>query len=221
MSGTYERMNYITSFGFSIRWRKQFLAKLGRNTEKLNVIDLLSGQGENWQLLKKNFPNAAFTAVDFSEQMVLRSVEKGNRVFDGKLELLCEDLLAGTLPSGHFDIVSCAYGLKTFDRDQLKSLASEVNRILKKGGKFSFVEVSKPENKVLRLLYGFYLSKVIPLLGRLMLGDPHDYRMLWIYTSKFEKSTLACGIFEEQGLKVRYERYFFGCASGFSGKKTE
>lgn len=28
MSGSYERMNYITSFGFSIRWRKQFLRSL-------------------------------------------------------------------------------------------------------------------------------------------------------------------------------------------------
>ncbi|MGO4708427.1 class I SAM-dependent methyltransferase [Chryseobacterium sp. 2TAF14] len=41
MSGSYERMNYITSFGFSIRWRKQFLSKLGKSNENLNVIDRL------------------------------------------------------------------------------------------------------------------------------------------------------------------------------------
>ena len=28
MSQSYERMNYITSFGFSIRWRHQFLNKI-------------------------------------------------------------------------------------------------------------------------------------------------------------------------------------------------
>ena len=57
MSSSYERMNYITSFGFSIRWRKQFLDKLGKSDENLNVIDLLSGLGENWTFLKNNFPN--------------------------------------------------------------------------------------------------------------------------------------------------------------------
>lgn len=33
MSSSYENMNYITSFGFSIRWRKQFLSKLGRSNK--------------------------------------------------------------------------------------------------------------------------------------------------------------------------------------------
>ncbi|WP_313578987.1 class I SAM-dependent methyltransferase [Chishuiella sp.] len=54
MSSSYENMNYITSFGFSICWRKQFLSKLGRSNKKLNIIDLLSGLGENWKYLKEN-----------------------------------------------------------------------------------------------------------------------------------------------------------------------
>lgn len=73
MSSSYERMNYITSFGFSIRWRKQFIDKLGNSNEKLNVIDLLSGLGENWTLLKRNFPNSNFYALDFSENMINQS----------------------------------------------------------------------------------------------------------------------------------------------------
>ncbi|MBD1426148.1 class I SAM-dependent methyltransferase [Sphingobacterium arenae] len=37
MSSSYERMNYITSFGFSIRWRRQFLEKLGKSNQHLNL----------------------------------------------------------------------------------------------------------------------------------------------------------------------------------------
>lgn len=47
MSKSYERMNYIASFGFSIIWRKQFIKKLDKNESKIKVIDLLSGLGEN------------------------------------------------------------------------------------------------------------------------------------------------------------------------------
>lgn len=61
MSGSYERMNYITSFGFSIRWRKQFLNKLGKSEQPLEVIDLLSGLGENRTFLKKIFQIQNFT----------------------------------------------------------------------------------------------------------------------------------------------------------------
>lgn len=55
MSKSYERMNYITSFGFSIIWRKQFIKNLEKNESNIQVIDLLSGLGENWSYIKKDF----------------------------------------------------------------------------------------------------------------------------------------------------------------------
>ncbi len=219
MSGSYERMNYITSFGFSIRWRKQFLKKLGSSNAKLNIIDLLSGLGENWLYLKKNFPESNFTALDFSEKMIENSKAKSRKIFNGNLNLLCEDILQNNLPENHYDIISCAYGLKTFNRQQLEILAKEINRILKPSGKFSFVEVSKPGNSVLYIFYRLYLSKIIPILGNLFLGDPRDYKMLWIYTENFGNSKSVKDIFERNGLKISYESYFFGCASGITGQK--
>ncbi|AKK74625.1 ubiquinone biosynthesis protein [Chryseobacterium gallinarum] len=219
MAGSYERMNYITSFGFSIRWRKQFLKKLGNSNNDLKVIDLLSGLGENWVYLHKNFPNAQFSALDFSEKMVDNSRNKAKKIFQGNLHLICENILHHHLPSDYYDIVSCAYGLKTFNAEQLEILAKEITRILKKGGKFSFVEVSRPENKWIYFFYKFYLGKVIPVLGKLFLGDPDDYKMLWVYTEQFQNSRSVKDIFEKNGLIVSYDRYFLGCASGISGWK--
>ncbi|WP_206365161.1 class I SAM-dependent methyltransferase [Sphingobacterium corticibacterium] len=219
MSSSYERMNYITSFGFSIRWRRQFLEKLGKSNQRLNVIDLLSGLGENWTFLKRNFPNATFYALDFSDKMISRSSNKSKKLFAGDLNLLCENILQNKLESNHFDIISCAYGLKTFNEQQLEVLAGEIHRILKPDGKFSFVEVSKPSKKLLCAFYGFYLEKVIPLLGKIFLGNPHDYKMLWIYTEKYGNSDLVKRIFERNNLTVTKEKYFFGCATGISGRK--
>ncbi|MDY0931735.1 class I SAM-dependent methyltransferase [Chryseobacterium sp. CFBP8996] len=219
MSGSYERMNYITSFGFSIRWRKQFLNKLGKSEHNLNVIDLLSGLGENWTYLKQNFPNSTFSALDFSEEMILQSESKGNKVFKDQLNLLCEDILQSNLESNSFDIISCAYGLKTFNKEQLEILAKEVSRILKPNGKFSFVEVSKPKNKLLYYPYKLYLSKMIPVLGKLFLGNPSDYKMLWIYTENFENCDGVKEIFSKYNLNVNSENYFYGCATGIYGTK--
>ena len=123
------------------------------------------------------------------------------------------------LPSDHFDFVICAFGLKTFNNEQLAILASEIKRILKVGGQFSFIEVSTPNNKILRTLYGFYLGRVIPVLGRLLLGNPTEYKMLWRYTKNFENAKLATEIFKMFGLKTEYKSYFYNCATGFSGYK--
>jgi ubiquinone/menaquinone biosynthesis methyltransferase len=219
MSSSYERMNYITSFGFSIRWRKQFLKKLGKSHENLHVIDLLSGLGENWKFLKQNFPNAEFYALDFSENMIRQSQGKAHHVFKNRLHLLCDNILENKLESNQFDVISCAYGLKTFNEEQLHRLAKEVHRILKPNGKFSFVEVSKPKNKLLLYCFGFYLGKIIPILGKLFLGNSEDYKMLWVYMNQFENSEKVKQIFESYNLKVNLDTYFGGCATGISGEK--
>ena len=146
MSSSYEKMNYITSFGFSIRWRKQFLNKLGKSEEKLNVIDLLSGLGENWKFIKHNFPNSNFYALDFSENMINQSSKKGEKVFKNKLNLICDNMLENNLECNSFDIISCAYGLKTFNEDQINIIAKEVHRILKPNGKFILAPIMSQIN---------------------------------------------------------------------------
>lgn len=219
MSGSYERVNYITSFGFSIRWRRQFLNKLGSSDQNLNVIDIMSGLGENWVHLKNNFQNANFSVLDFSEQMIIKSTPKAQKVFGDKVQIICANVLQNNLPANHYDFVSCAFGLKTFNEEQFNMLAKELNRILKPGGTFTFVEVSKPGNKLLSSLYGFYVGKIIPVFGKIFLGNPQDYKMLWIYTNHFKNSKRIKHIFENNGLKVEYSDYFFGCASGIQGTK--
>lgn len=219
MSSSYERMNFVTSFGFSIRWRKQFLNKLGKSNDNLNVVDILYGLGENWSFLKRNFPNSTFYALDFSENMIAQSQKKANKIFDNKLKLLFDNMLENKLDSNIFDIVSCAYGLKTFNEKQINIIAKEVHRILKPGGKFSFVEVSKPRNKLLLYFYKWYLGKIIPILGKLFLGNSEDYKMLWIYTSHFDNARKVKEIFQKYDLLVNMDEYFGGCATGIHGQK--
>jgi ubiquinone/menaquinone biosynthesis methyltransferase len=220
MSSSYERMNYITSFGFSIRWRKQFLSDFKASSERVEVIDILTGMGETWPALKRKLPNAAITALDFADEMLACAKRNNKSGFDSSITLIQQDILQNSLPGNHFDFVTCAFGLKTFDKVQLRILADEVKRILKPGGRFSFVEVSKPENKILSTLYGFYLGSVIPILGRYLLGHSFEYKMLWRYTIKFVNAKVTYEVFKDAGLRsLKYKSYFLGCATGFTGQK--
>lgn len=219
MSSSYERMNFITSFGFSIRSRRQFLKSFESTKEKVEIIDLLTGMGETWNSVKHKFPNSSLSALDFSEEMLKSAKMKSEKHFKNKVELLEKDILQNNLPSNNYDIVICAFGLKTFDNEQLEILANETKRILKPNGKFSFIEVSKPNNKVLKFFYKLYIGKIIPVLGKVLLGNPREYKMLWQYTDKFENAKIACEIFNKNGLHSEFTTYFYGCATGFSGIK--
>lgn len=219
MSSSYERMNYVTSFGFSIRWRKQCLNSLPASNDRLEIIDLMTGMGETWNSLARRFPNATISALDFSTEMLKKAAEKNKHSFSSKIKLLEEDMLNNSLADEQYDCVVCAYGLKTFDETQLTILATEVKRILKKGGRFTFVEVSKPTHPLLKLLYGFYLGSVIPILGKIMLGDPTEYKMLWKYVENFQNAENVNEIFNKVGLKSTNCSYFYGCATGIMGYK--
>lgn len=219
MSGSYERVNYLTSFGFSLRWRQQLMKKIQQHDEVHEVIDLMTGMGETWSSIVHRFPNTNLTALDFSSGMLSHAASRNEKYYQQKVKLIQADLLAATLPSNHYDVVICAFGMKTFNQDQLSKLAHEVKRILKPGGQFSFIEISKPDNLILRSLYQFYLKHLIPILGKLLLGDPAEYRMLWFYTNQFVNAKTTCELFNNAGLKTSYHSYFYGCSTGISGVK--
>lgn len=219
MSISYERMNYITSFGFSLRWRRQFIRMFEKSSEPVKIIDLLTGMGETWKPIKKKFPKAHFSALDFSQGMLTYAKHKNEHSFNNEITVLQQDVLQSKLGDNEYDFVTCAFGLKTFNLQQIEQLAQEVKRILKVGGQCSFIEVSTPRNGILKALYGLHLGKIVPFMGRILLGNPVEYRMLWKYTQKFNNVNPVIEIFKSTGLVVTPMSYFYGCATGFVGKK--
>jgi ubiquinone/menaquinone biosynthesis methyltransferase len=220
MSGSYERMNYITSFGFSLRWRHQFLAVLKPSTSKLQILDLMTGMGETWNQVYKHYPNVQLSTLDFSEGMLKVAEARNKKYHQEQVNIIHQNVLENNLPDNHFDIIISAFGLKTFNESQLQKLASETRRLLKSGGNFSFVEVSEPKYRILRMAYKLYLKHIIPILGRLLLGNPQEYKMLWQYTNAFKNSDHVVKIFKEAGLEVKRLSFFGDCASGIVGNKA-
>ena len=98
-------------------------------------------------------------------------------------------------------------------------VAREIERILKQSGTFSLVEISVPNSKMLRIPYMAYLRFCIPLVGKIFLGNPDNYRLLWAYTERFENFSFMKKCLEEAGLTVDSTQLFFGCATALYGTK--
>ncbi len=219
MSKTYDRVNTITSFGFNQRWRKKLVSELQIKQGDV-VVDLMSGMGECWKhLLADPSATPEIIGVDFSREMVEKSRSKHSNELGPSLAVLHEDVLNNSLSHDVADFVISGFGLKTFDLEQTRMLASQVHRLLKPGGMFAFLEISVPSNRVLRAAYMFYLKHIIPVFGQLFLGNPDNYRMLGVYTSKFGSVKEVAPLFDEAGLETTCKRYFFGCATVIVGRK--
>jgi demethylmenaquinone methyltransferase/2-methoxy-6-polyprenyl-1,4-benzoquinol methylase len=219
MSSSYERMNYIASFGFSERWRNQCVNSIEIKPNS-TVVDLMTGMGECWKpILKSIGKNGQLIGLDFSGGMLKRANHRKKKYPNHKINLLKENVFDNSILEDSVDSVVSGFGLKTFSEEQIEQLAIEVNRILKTSGSFSFIEVSVPKNKLFRFLYLGYLKYFIPVLGFLFLGNPNTYKMLGIYTSEFKNSNKVKNIFESNGFNVQYINYFYGCATGIKGVK--
>ena len=175
--------------------------------------------GETWNAVKKHYPNCHFTALDFSEGMLEHARKKNRTKFHNLIHVTNQNALNTNFPDQHFDVILSAFGLKTFNEEQLTQLAEEIKRLLKPDGTFSFIEVSQPTNIVLKSLYKLHLKHVVPIFGRILLGNPREYSMLWKYTEAYKNAKLTQQIFINSGLEVQFECYFGGCATGISGRK--
>ncbi|WP_157981691.1 class I SAM-dependent methyltransferase [Protaetiibacter intestinalis] len=221
MSRSYERMNVVASFGFSVRWRRQLMALVPPDVQAHRVLDAMSGMGETWSRLLRRFPRSEVAALDFSPRMVAHARERSRDRFGGRFHVYAEDMLDSGLPDASFDVVVSAFGLKTFDEEQSRRFADELARILRPGGAFAFVEVTEPPNPVLRRLYDCYLSRIIPIVGALLVSDPVEYRMLFRYLRAYgDGSRSERALAEHPALTVTRHELFFGCAVGFSGRRV-
>jgi demethylmenaquinone methyltransferase/2-methoxy-6-polyprenyl-1,4-benzoquinol methylase len=219
MSRTYGIVNLISSFGFCVRWRRQCLDQVEIQAGAV-VFDLMSGMGELWPgLATRTGPTGRIRAVDFSPVMCAQSRKTAERLHGVDIELREEDVLQNSIPDGSADIIVSSFGLKTFTSEQRACLAQEVARILRPGGKLSFLEISVPSSPLLRWPYMVYLKYGIPLMGRLLLGNPDNYRMLGIYTEAYQDCSEFVQHCRDAGLQVRQQRFFFGCATGVVGEK--
>lgn len=85
--------------------------------------------------------------------------------------------------------------------------------------KIAFIEASDPSGWMLRPLYRFYMTGVLPMIERLFPQGAQDFSMIGQYTANFGDARNFAAELEAAGLQTDYHEYFFGCASGVSGRK--
>jgi len=218
VSSSYNSINLICSLGYSNRWRNRCIKNLPNNNNNILVADLMCGRGECWPALFKKFPNAKLTAVDFSERMLAIAQKRNLNTFNNQIHLWHCDILNTVFPKNHFDIVICAFGIKTISPSEIPALTNSIYNMLKPGASFSIIDTSIPQNKIAAWCFRVYLKHFIPLIGKIFANNPH-YDALYHYTQIFNNAQSIMPIFNAAGLSSQYFTYSGACVSGISGTK--
>jgi demethylmenaquinone methyltransferase/2-methoxy-6-polyprenyl-1,4-benzoquinol methylase len=132
--------------------------------------------------------------------------------------VLEEDALCSSIETESLDAVLCSYGVKTLSQAGQDQFVREVKRILKDGGSSGWSRFPSRDSHCCACSM-FYISRIVPLVGRVLLGNPENYRMLGVYVSRFGDCRDLASRFAASGFEVRYQSFFWGCASGLAARR--
>ena len=211
----YDLMNDFMSFGIHRIWKKNMLNMMNPSS-KQKLIDVACGTGDIAKLFLDNVDKQSeITCVDPNKGMISKGKEK-LREFSNLNWIIAP---AEKLPikDNSFDFYTISFGLRN-TKDLNKCLA-EAYRVLKPGGKFLCLEFSKIQNSSLNFMYKNY-SKIIPLIGKLVVGEKEPYEYLIKSIENFLNQDELIDLMKEQDFKkCTYRNLSGGIVSIHSGWK--
>ena len=170
--GRYDLMNDFMSLGIHRLWKKNLLNMMNPSSNQ-NLVDVACGTGDIAELFLNNTNKLSHvTCVDPNKGMILKGIEKLKKFKNIKWVIGSAEKLP--LEDNFFDFYTISFGLR--NTKNLDKSLTEAYRVLKPGGRFFCLEFSKIQNPDLDFIYNNY-SKLIPLIGKLIVGErePYDY----------------------------------------------
>ena len=176
----YDLMNDLMSLGIHRLWKRNLINWMNPQPG-CKIIDVAAGTGDLARMISaKNNNRNTFCCVEPNREMLNTGKEKLKYLTNIKWYLSSAEKLP--FKQNTFDFYTISYGIRNVT--DINLCLKEAYRVLKPGGRFFCLEFSKVENEILNLFYQKY-SKLIPLIGKLIVGSTEPYEYLVSSIDKF------------------------------------
>ncbi|MCK6257518.1 demethylmenaquinone methyltransferase [Fictibacillus sp. KIGAM418] len=218
ISGQYDFMNNVISFKQHTRWRNDTMKRMAVK-EGSHALDVCCGTGE-WSiaLAKAVGASGSVTGLDFSKNMLEVGKKKLSELKCPNVKLIHGNAMELPFPDNTFDYVTIGFGLRNVP-DYLQVI-KEMQRVVKPGGRVVCLETSQTTTPIVKHVFRFYFSVIMPFLGRLLAKSYTEYSWLQESAGEFLDRNELKALFEEAGLShVTVKPYTFGTAAMHMGIK--
>ena len=200
----YDFLNHFLSGGLDIHWRRRAIAALAL-TGRERVLDLCTGTGDLaiaavvGNKRGSASPGAArVVGVDFAGAMLAIAREKVARVGTaGRVALVRGDATRIPLADESVDAVTIAFGIRNVEDPA--AACAEMRRVLRPGGRLAILEFAVPDTPLFGPVYRWYLTHVLPRIGRAVSRHDAAYGYLPASIDAFATPDEFVKILRQQG----------------------
>jgi len=246
IASRYDRANALMSLNCHKKWNKVLVREVLKACHPDQYLDLCAGTGEiAFTLLKQCLPRSsdnpsikhpsrnssregAFARkngvcetflLDFSEEMLKLAQAKASLLpVSQKVHYIQADAQKIPLPGSSIDAVTIAYGIRNIE-DPSRCI-QEVYRVLRPGGVLAILELTRPNNPIMKMGHKLYTKLALPLIGKVVASDRKAYQYLCSSVQEFLHPVDIARIIEKSGFsKIRIKPLFSGVATVITAKK--
>jgi demethylmenaquinone methyltransferase/2-methoxy-6-polyprenyl-1,4-benzoquinol methylase len=212
IAARYDLLNHLLSGNVDKRWRSLVAKALSAtlSNRDARVLDVACGTGDlSLTLCQKG--EARIIGLDFCRPMLDIAATKAVR--SGSTVPFVEgDALDLPFDDCSFEAATIAFGLRNLG--SIEAGFEELLRVLKPGGRVAVLEFSKPRTPILRSLFRFYFTRLLPLLGGLISGSKSAYEYLPDSVARFPDQSELALMMREAGFEdISFENLTGGIAA--------
>lgn len=217
ISGNYDGLNRVISFGTDIKWRKKVLRMVSKNHPKL-ILDVATGTGDLAILMTATKADKII-GLDISAGMLEVGKQKiALKNMNNQIDMILGDSESIPFDNDYFDAITVAFGVRNFEN--LEAGLSEILRVLKPNGTFVILETSVPTKFPFKQGYTLYTKYIMPLIGKIFSKDNAAYTYLSESASNFPFGEALNNILRKVGfIDVASYPQTFGVATIYEASK--
>ena len=215
---SYDKLNHRLSWNIDKGWRRKAIRQLAPFKPQ-TLLDIATGTGDFAILAAEMLHPQKLVGADISEGMMeigrKKVREKG---LQDIISFAKEDCLHLSYQDETFDAITAAFGIRNFA--DLDSGLREMQRVLRKGGHLSIVELTSPVSFPMKQLFHVYSHTVLPVYGRLISKDTSAYSYLTKTIEAFPQGEQMVEILHKAGFsEASFKRLTFGICTMYFARK--